>query len=52
MLTQKMTKEAIQYSYEDNYKEDTLMSIQIFEMTLKGLKDSGKVSLDLMLYEF
>jgi methyl-accepting chemotaxis protein len=48
MLTQKMSKEALIVANGNKSYEDTLTKTEsLFETTLKGLKDGGKVALDL-----
>ncbi len=47
MLTQKMSKEILQYSLSITDKESVLATADIFERTLLGLTNGGKVPLNL-----
>ncbi len=47
MLTQKLSKEILQYSNKSISKVDFLQTIEIFDTTLRALLDGGDVTLDL-----
>ena len=54
MLTQKMTKEILIFTTENNEKnkEQILSTVTIFEKTLLALKNGGEAPLDLQMTEF
>jgi methyl-accepting chemotaxis protein len=52
MLSQKMTKEILLFSQDLIIAEKVANTIRVFDLTLKGLADGGKVPLDLAQAKF
>lgn len=52
MLSQKMTKEILLYSFRGINKNAVLSTVKVFDLTLIALKDGGDAPLDLSITEF